>query len=87
MNNHFTYERTWEEIEGLLNEAELEQNKRWIAFQKCAKDDRMEHWNNYKGLEGVINTLAWVLGNKDMDKNEVLGRRKNVRSRRNKRKM
>ena len=75
-SEHFTYERTWEQIHELLDEAEREQNKRWTAFQKCPKPLRMQHWNNYKGLQGVINTLRWVLGDLKMSKNKVLGREK-----------
>ena len=73
-SEHFAYDKTWEQIEELLNEAELEQNKRWTAFQNCPKPLRMQHWNNYKGLEGVINTLRWVLGDLKMSKSKVLGR-------------
>jgi hypothetical protein len=73
-SEHFAYDKTWEQIEELLNEAELEQNKRWTAFQNCPKPLRMQHWNNYKGLEGVINTLRWVLGDLKMPKSKVLGR-------------
>jgi hypothetical protein len=76
-SEHFTYNKTWEQIESLLDEAEREQNKRWIAFQRCPKSLRMQHWNNYKGLEGVINTLRWVLGDLKMPKEKVLGRDKN----------
>ena len=81
MNDHqdseiFSYTRSWENIETLLDEAEAEQNKRWIAFQNCPKPLRQHQWNNYKGLEGVINTLRWVLGDLKMPKNKVLGREK-----------
>tara|TARA_R100001163_G_C5017216_1_gene161154 strand:- start:547 stop:813 length:267 start_codon:yes stop_codon:yes gene_type:complete len=82
MNDHqdsenFAYDKEWADIQNLLDEAEREQNKRWLAFQKCPKPLRQHHWNNYKGLEGVINTLRWVLGDLKMSKNKVLGRDKN----------
>jgi hypothetical protein len=44
-SEHFTYNKTWEQIESLLDEAEREQNKRWVAFQRCPKSLRMQHWN------------------------------------------
>ena len=83
MNDHqdsenFSYDKTVEQILALLDEAEREQNKRWIAFTKMPKVLlRQQHWNNYKGLEGVINTLRWVLGDLKMPKEKVLGRDKN----------
>jgi len=82
MNDHqdsenFSYNKEWTEILDLLDEAEREQNKRWIAFTKCPKALRQQHWNNYKGLEGVINALRWVLGDLKMPKEKVLGRDKN----------
>ena len=73
----FAYDKTWEQIENLLDEAEREQNRRWTAFQTCPKPLRQSHWNNYKGLEGVINSLRWVLGDLRMSKDKVLGREKN----------
>jgi hypothetical protein len=81
MNDHqdsenFAYNKSWAEIENLLDEAEAEQNRRWIAFTKCPKPLRQQHWNNYKGLQGVINSLRWVLGDLKMSKNKVLGRDK-----------
>jgi len=81
MNDHqdsenFSYNKSWAEIENLLDEAEAEQNRRWLAFQKCPKPLRQQHWNNYKGLQGVINSLRWVLGDLKMSKNKVLGREK-----------
>lgn len=86
MNDHqdsenFSYNRSWEDIENLLNEAEREQNRRWLQFQNCPKPLRMQQWNNYKGLEGVINSLRWVLGDLKMPKNKVLGRDKNENTR------
>tara|TARA_R110000737_G_scaffold346644_2_gene376687 strand:+ start:1269 stop:1517 length:249 start_codon:yes stop_codon:yes gene_type:complete len=81
MNDHqdsenFSYTRSWEQIETLLDTAEAEQNKRWLAFQNCPKPLRVQHWNNYKGLQGVISALRWVLGDIKMTKEKVLGREK-----------
>ena len=79
MNDHqdsenFAYDKEWVDIQNLLDEAEREQNKRWVAFTKCPKKLRQQNWNNYKGLQGVINALRWVLGDLRMSKEKVLGR-------------
>jgi len=82
MNDHqdsenFSYERTWEEIEDLLNKAEREQNKHLTALQtRKPKPLLMKHMRNYKGLEGVIYALRWVLGDLKIDEDKVLGREK-----------
>lgn len=61
-SEHFSYERTWEEIEEMLDKAERKQNKHITAMQSCPKDKRMYHMRNYKALEGVVKALRWVLG-------------------------
>ena len=81
MNDHqdsenFSYSRSWEEIEDMLFKAEREQNLCYTHLQKCRKKDRIPLMRKYKGLEGVINGLRWVLGDLKMDKNKVLGRDK-----------
>ena len=61
-----SYERTWEEIELMLEKAEdrIVQWKEW--FEQCQRDrDRdgmKEAARNYKALEGVVKTLKWTLG-------------------------
>jgi hypothetical protein len=64
----FSYERTWEEIETMLDAAERVQNK-WIMtyFQSKEEGDKVqmrEAARNKKALEGVIKTLRWCLGDK-----------------------
>lgn len=82
MNDHqdsenFSYERTWEEIEDMMNKAEREQNKHLTALQsRMPKTLLMKHMRNYKGLEGVINALRWVLGDLKISEEKVLGRDK-----------
>ena len=82
MNDHqdsenFSYERTWEEIENLLYRAEREQNKHLTALQmRKPKTLLMKHMRNYKGLEGVIYALRWVLGDLKVNDEKVLGRDK-----------
>jgi hypothetical protein len=61
-SEHFTYERTWVEIEEMLDKAERKQNSHITAMQSCPKDERMYHMRNYKALEGVVKALRWVLG-------------------------
>jgi len=61
-----TYERTWEEIEEMLEKAQdrIIQWREW--FEQCESDgDRngmKEAARNYKALEGVVKTLKWTLG-------------------------
>ncbi len=69
-SNHFTYDRSWEEIERMLDRAERKQND-WVTVFFAAKqrDDRgamREAARNKKALEGVIKTLRWSLGDKNI---------------------
>ena len=74
MEENFSYNRTWVQIEGLLREAETEQNKHYMNMRKGNKQRRIYHMRNYKALEGVITSLRWVLGDKNITNKEVLGR-------------
>jgi len=61
-----SYDRTWADMEKMLDEAERVQQG-WIETFHAAKDlndrDTMrEAARNKKALEGVIKTLKWVLG-------------------------
>ena len=61
-----TYDRTWAEIEKMLDEAERVQQG-WIDTFHGAKalndrDTMREAARNKKALEGVIKTLRWTLG-------------------------
>jgi len=61
-----SYERTWDEIEQMLDEAERVQQG-WVDLYHRSKniDDRetmKEAARNKKALEGVVKTLRWVLG-------------------------
>ena len=62
---HFTYERSWAEIETMLDKAERKQNWHYMNVQSD-KAGRIEHMRNYKALEGVVKSLRWVLGDKDV---------------------
>ena len=62
-SEHFTYDRSWGEIEQMLFEAELKMNKHNTAALTAIKGkERMYHIRNYTALRGVIKTLRWVLG-------------------------
>lgn len=80
MNDHqdsenFAYDRSWGEIEQMLDDAEREQNKHFMLMQSTkVKKERIKHMRNYKALQGVINSLRWVLGDIRIDAEAVLGR-------------
>ena len=68
MNGHFTYERDWEQIENMLDKAERKQNFHSIEMSKnLPKKERIFHMRQFKALEGVIKSLRWVLGDKDVN--------------------
>lgn len=61
-----TYDRTWEEIETMLEDA-IKRKEQWGHFYvQSKKDDDKESMKdaarNSKALEGVVKTLKWVLG-------------------------
>jgi len=65
---HRTYDRTWEDIESMLEKAERKMNE-WITFYHYSRnnndrDGMKEAARNKKALEGVIKTLKWTLGEK-----------------------
>ena len=66
MNGTRHYNRTWEEIEVMLDKAEakMKQWKEW--YDACKKDKDAEGMKeaarNHKALEGVVKTLRWTLG-------------------------
>tara|TARA_R110002051_G_C8721653_1_gene496794 strand:- start:1685 stop:1912 length:228 start_codon:yes stop_codon:yes gene_type:complete len=67
-NRHFSYNRTWEQIENMLDKAERKQNQHYSKMQKTKnKKERLYHMKNYKALEGVIKALRWTLGDKDIE--------------------
>ncbi|MGB0264760.1 MAG: hypothetical protein ACPGAN_00610 [Candidatus Poseidoniaceae archaeon] len=66
-----SYDRTWEEIEDMLNKAIQKRNnwKKW--FESCKKtgdrEGMKEAARNHKALDGVIKTLRWTLGEQGID--------------------
>lgn len=68
-SDHFSYTRTWDEIESMLDKAEKTLNfheLKMMGFRPKSKR-WMFHARNYKALQGVIKTLRWTLGDKDID--------------------
>ena len=61
-----SYDRTWEEIEDMLEIAEDRVNEWKDWFETCREEgDRegmKEAARNYKALQGVVKCLKWVLG-------------------------
>lgn len=65
---HRTYDRSWEEIETMLDKAERKMNE-WISYYHYSRknndrDGMVEAARNKKALEGVVKTLKWTLGEK-----------------------
>mgnify|MGYP003117633926 CR=1 FL=1 len=75
-SEHFAYDKNWEDIEKMLEQAERQQNFVWMRAGKAPRGERMYWLRQYKGLEGVINALRWVLGDKNMTREQVLGKDK-----------
>jgi hypothetical protein len=63
---HRTYERTWADIETMLESAEAKQHEWKDWFERCReagdRDGMKDAARNHKALEGVIKTLRWTLG-------------------------
>jgi len=69
-SEHFAYNRTWEDIENMLERAESKQNY-WISqfYRAQSVGNRRlmkDAARNKKALEGVIKTLRWTLGDKNV---------------------
>ena len=66
-SEHFCYNRTWEEIEGMLDKAERVMNMHHSKLHAARdKKTKMYHARNFKALQGVVKTLRWTLGDKDV---------------------
>ena len=66
-----SYNRTWTEIEQMLEDAEgrLVQWKQW--YEQCRKsgdlDGMKEAARTHKALQGVVKTLKWTLGEEGIE--------------------
>jgi|TARA_R110002124_G_scaffold151454_1_gene318294 hypothetical protein len=66
--DHFSYDRSWEEIELMLDRAERVMNMHHSKLHASKdKKTKLYHARNYKALEGVVKTLRWALGDKDIN--------------------
>ena len=65
-NVHRTYDRSWDEIEVMLDRAERKLNYHLLHMDivKPKSKKWVEHARNFKALQGVIKTLRWTLGEK-----------------------
>tara|TARA_A100001201_G_scaffold42714_1_gene43484 strand:- start:28212 stop:28460 length:249 start_codon:yes stop_codon:yes gene_type:complete len=62
-SEHFRYNRTWEDIEMMLDKAEVVMNRHYSQYLAARdKKTKMYHARNYKALQGVVKTLRWTLG-------------------------
>jgi hypothetical protein len=69
-SEHFSYHRGWQDIEDMLEKAESVMNHHHSEFlntNKNQKKKKMFHARNYKALQGVVKTLRWCLGDKDIE--------------------
>jgi len=68
--DHFSYERTWSDIERMLERADAKINYWTTEFHMAkAVGNRVrmkDAARNKKALEGVVKTLRWVLGDKNI---------------------
>lgn len=66
----FAYDKTWEDIENMLDKAERVRNnwesKFHLLKHTSRKKEKIECLRNMKALEGVIKTLRWALGDKNV---------------------
>lgn len=65
---NYTYSRTWDDIETMLDKAERKLNfhKSKMSEVRIKSKSWVVHARNYKALEGVVKTLKWTLGDRDI---------------------
>mgnify|MGYP003626305064 CR=1 FL=1 len=75
MSEHFSYTRSWDDIENMLYKAERKQNAHLLALndEALTKKQKIKHMRDFKGLQGVIYALRWTLGDNKMSTGKVLG--------------
>ncbi|MBT4662181.1 MAG: hypothetical protein HOG73_08350 [Candidatus Marinimicrobia bacterium] len=64
----FSYSRSWDEIEIMLDKAERKLNFHRIQMEQYTVRSKrwVEHARNFKALQGVVKTLRWTLGDKNI---------------------
>ena len=67
-SEHFSYSRTWDEIEAMLYKAEKTLNYHELKMMQYESKSKMWvfHARNFKALQGVVKTLRWTLGDKNV---------------------
>ncbi|DAC16754.1 MAG TPA: hypothetical protein D7I06_04335 [Candidatus Poseidoniales archaeon] len=65
----FTYDRSWKDIENMLDKAETAKNRHHMAMMRYRPKSKewVYHARNFKALEGVVKSLRWTLGDKNVD--------------------
>ena len=65
---HFSYSRTWDEIEAMLDKAEKTLNYHELKMMQHETKSKkwVFHARNFKALQGVVKTLRWTLGDKNV---------------------
>lgn len=65
----FTYSRTWEEIENMLEKAEKTLHHHEVKMTEALPKSKRwaYHARNFKALQGVIKTLRWTLGDRQIE--------------------
>lgn len=68
-SNLFSYNRSWDEMENMLDKAERVKNHHQLGMtQYPAKSKRwVYHARNFKAMQGVVKTLRWCLGDKSVE--------------------
>lgn len=68
-SNHFSYDRSWDEIEVMLDKAERTLNFHQMKMMEARPKSKkwVEHARNFKALQGVVKTLRWTLGDKEIN--------------------
>jgi len=66
-----TYERTWYEMESMLESAEDKRREWQMLFERARRIENRQAMKdaarNAKALEGVIKTLKWTLGEQGIE--------------------
>ncbi len=67
-SEHFTYDRSWEEIEDMLDKAERKLNYHEYEMSQYEVKSRkwVYHARNFKAMQGVVKCLRWTLGDKNV---------------------
>ena len=67
-SEHFMGVRSEDELLDMLDRAERKQNAHFFHIQSVStKQRKIYHMRNYKALEGVVKTLRWCLGDKEVE--------------------